>query len=79
MKVTKRSCHLSINILIKWTEIQLVAEELKERHGKFSFTNEQFTAWAHMLQIKKHDSYDTPPKKAFLKEKIILRKQAALA
>ena len=66
--ITKKSCHRSTNYdqhLNKMKEIQLVVEELKERHGESSFTNEQLTAWAHMLQIKKHDSYDTAPRNLF--------------
>ena len=31
------------------------------------YTAEQIRAWAHMLQMKKHDSYEEAPKKPFFK------------
>ena len=55
--------------LQKMTEVQLIYEELEKHHGD-SFTKEQLMAWAHMLNIKKHDSYNTPPKKPFFKKPV---------
>ena len=40
--------------------------ELSDQHGDV-YTTEQIRAWAHMLQMKKHDSYEEPPKKPFFK------------
>ena len=45
-------------------------DELEERHGTSKkYSPEQFRAWAHMLQLKKHDSYDMPPNKPFFKSR----------
>ena len=50
----------------KMTELEVIVSELSEQHGN-SYTTEQVRAWAHMLQMKKHDSYEEPPKKPFFK------------
>ena len=45
-------------------------ERLEEHHeGSDEFTAEQFRVWAHMIQIKKHDSYDNPPNKPFFRQR----------
>ena len=50
--------------LKKMEEVESILEQLEEKHaGKY--TIEQLRAWAHMIQLKKHDSLDTPPKKPF--------------
>ena len=41
---------------------------MKEIHIK-SFSNEQLRAWAHLIQISKHTSYDEPPDKPFWKSR----------
>ena len=39
------------------TQVQVIVDELEERHGTSKkYSLEQFRAWAHMLQLKKHDS-----------------------
>ena len=53
--------------LQKMTEVELIVEELESIHVAGHYTPEQIRGWAHMLQMKKHDSYQDPPKKPFLK------------
>ena len=50
----------------KMTELEAIVNELSERHGN-TYTVEHTRAWAHMLQMKKHDSYEEPPQKPFFK------------
>ena len=47
------------------TEVQLIEEDLIERHPDGQYTDEQLRSWAHLIQMKKHSSYDTPPNKRF--------------
>ena len=52
--------------LNKLSEVEVIVEELEEIHGgSDEFTVEQLRVWAHMLHMKKHDSYDHPPKSHF--------------
>ena len=56
--------------LEKMTQVQVIVDELEEHHGTSKkYSPEQFRAWAHMLQLKKHDSYDMPPNKPFFKSR----------
>lgn len=48
-------------------ELEEIVEDLSKRHEKL-FTVEQIRAWAHLLQMKKHDSYEHPPNKPFFKQ-----------
>ena len=48
------------------SELEVIVDDLSERHGD-AYTTEQIRAWAHMLQMKKHNSYQEPPKKPFFK------------
>ena len=34
-----------------------------------NYTSEQLDAWAHMIDLKKHSSYDEPPNKPFFVSK----------
>ena len=48
----------------KLLEVEEIVEKLDKKHsGKYS--REQLNVWAHMLQLKKHDSLDEPPDKPF--------------
>lgn len=50
------------------SEVDVISEKLQAQHdGKY--TQEQLRAWAHMLQMKKHQSYDMPPNKPFFRNK----------
>ena len=40
--------------------VKEVVEKLKEKHGS-KFIIEKFNAWAHMIDLGKHSSYDEPP------------------
>ena len=51
--------------LDKMTEVEMIEAELAEKHSGGSFTDEQLRSWAHLIQMKKWGSYDTPPKKHF--------------
>ena len=43
----------------------MIEEDLIERHPDGQYTDEQLRSWAHLIQMKKHSSYDTPPNKRF--------------
>ena len=52
----------------KLDEVQEIREDLMKRHaGKY--TPEQLGAWAHLLQMGRHDSRDTPPDLPYWKKK----------
>ena len=43
-------------------ELEVIYEELLDKHKEL-YKPEQLRAWAHLLQLKKHDSYEEPPNK----------------
>ena len=48
----------------KMSEVDEILSKLDEKHhGHYS--PEQMRAWAHMIHMSKHDSYDEPPNKPF--------------
>ena len=49
----------------KMIEVEEIEEDLEERHGGEGYSGEQLRSWAHLIQLKKHSSYETPPKKRF--------------
>ena len=50
----------------KMNELEDIVDQLSEKHGE-DFTPEQVRTWAHMIQMKKHISYENPPDKPFFK------------
>lgn len=56
------------NIASKLTEVEEIYDTLSEKHST-TYTVEQLRAWAHLIQMKKHCSYDHPPEKPFFKRK----------
>ena len=51
----------------KMIEVESIEETLLEKHdGMYSW--EQIRAWAHLIQMGKHDSYDNAPAKPFWKK-----------
>ena len=40
--------------------MEKIVEELKEKHAA-SYNIKKLSAWAHLLHMGKHDSYETPP------------------
>ena len=44
----------------KIDEVEGIVLKLKEKHDT-KFSVEQFSAWAHMIQLGKHSSYEAPP------------------
>jgi len=52
----------------KTTEVDEIYESLYEKHSS-SYSIEQLRAWAHMIQMRKCDSYDSPPNKPFFRSK----------
>jgi len=58
-KKTRYSSHLQ-----RKTEVEDIVNDLQKKHA-CKFSPEQFRAWAHMIQLKKHESYDVPPSKPF--------------
>ena len=60
----KRSCTKSEERSSKLAQVEEIVSELVQKHsGKYS--REQLNVWAHMLQLKKHDSREVPPDKPF--------------
>lgn len=50
----------------KMAEVESVEDQLREKHsGKY--TDQQLRSWAHLIQMKKHESYDEPPDKPFFR------------
>ena len=44
----------------KLHEVEKIVKELQEKHASH-YSIEKLNAWAHLLHIGKHDSYETPP------------------
>ena len=55
-------------IMNKIHEVEGILKELQRKHGAL-LTVEQFNAWAHMIHIKKHTSYDVPPDLPYFKKR----------
>ena len=50
----------------KMAEVATIEEELQKIHsGKY--TDQQLRSWAHLIQMKKHSSYEEPPDKPFFR------------
>lgn len=52
----------------KMSEVDEIVSTLAEKHSN-SFTVEQLRTWAHLIQMKKHKSYDEAPDKPFFGSK----------
>ena len=50
----------------KMAEVDEIYEKLEDQHRE-KFSPEQLRAWAHMIQMSKHDSYEVPPDKPFFR------------
>ena len=47
-------------------EVETMEDELQEKHSESGkYTDHQLRSWAHLIQMKKHGSYDEPPDKPF--------------
>jgi hypothetical protein len=55
------------NHLSKMAEVDCIVGDLEKKHSDGKFTPEQIRAWAHMLHLKKHTSYNDPPDKPFFR------------
>ena len=51
----------------KMTEVEAIETELRELHADGMYSEHQLRSWAHLIQMKKHSSYDNPPDKPFWK------------
>lgn len=51
----------------KMSKVDEIFKKLDKNHPK-KFTPEQKRAWAHLIELGKHDSYDEPPKKRFFQQ-----------
>ena len=60
--------------LNRFSEVQVIVEELEKKHAD-DYTPEQLRAWAHMINLRKHSSYENPPEKPFFKNIAKLRKK----
>lgn len=62
----------------KMAAVDGIYAELQDKHkGKYS--PEQLRAWAHLLEMGKHESYDDPPDKPFFRGRKSLAKQPVSA
>ena len=50
----------------KLEQVEEIADELEVQHGG-PYTREQYSVWAHMIDMRKHESRDIPPDKPFFK------------
>lgn len=50
----------------KMSKVDDLYKKIDEKHGA-AFSPEQKRAWAHMMELGRHDSIDCPPKKRFFK------------
>ena len=50
----------------KLMEVEEIADDLVLRHGGL-YTREQYSVWAHMINMQKHESRDVAPDKPFFK------------
>ncbi len=50
----------------KMLEVKDIADDLETRHGS-GYTPEQYSVWAHMIHLRKHQSRDHPPDKPFFR------------
>ena len=48
----------------KMAEVTAIEDKLQEKHSGM-YTDQQLRSWAHLIQMKKHSSYDEPPDKPF--------------
>ena len=44
----------------KLSEVKLAVKQLKDKHGS-KYSIEQLNAWAHMISVGKHCSFEDPP------------------
>lgn len=52
----------------KMSAVDKICDELSDKHGE-KYTPEQYRCWANLIQLHKHDSYESPPNKRFFTEK----------
>ena len=64
-QVPRRSIYQ--NHVNKMSELEEIIQELEKRQIDGKYTSDQIRVWAHMIQIKKHSSYDKAPDKPFFK------------
>ena len=50
----------------KLDEVEDCVMKLKEKHGA-NYSSEQLRTWAHLIQMQRHESFDTPPDKPFFR------------
>ena len=65
-KSKRSSCNRHLEIV---AEVDEIYDKLSDKHGE-KYTCEQYRCWANLIQLQKHDSYETPPKKRFFKERV---------
>ena len=58
------------------TQVESIENELRKKHDSV-YSQEQIRAWAHLIQMGKHDSYDTAPNKPFWKKPSVRKNATA--
>ena len=56
------------NYQVKLEKVELILGRLKEKHAA-AYSEERLRAWAHLIEMEKHSSYEEPPNTPFLQEK----------
>ena len=64
---SKKPSHQSDVHKAKMEEVEEILKKLKQKHTG-SFSEEKIRAWAHLIQMKKHASYDNPPDMPYFKK-----------
>ena len=49
----------------KMIQVEEIESDLRDKHLGEGYSEEQLRSWAHLIQLKKHSSYDVPPNKPF--------------
>ena len=61
------------------TEVEEIEEDLRQKHiDSGIYSEDQLRSWAHLIQMKKHTSFEVPPNKGFLKSSRQKRNQVVV-
>lgn len=63
---TKKKTSVAVSQVKKLGEVQEIYEKLKSKHA--SYDQERLRMWTHLIQMGKHESYESPPNQPFFKD-----------
>ena len=55
----------------KLVQVEEITDVLEVQHGG-AYTRKQYSVWAHMIDMRKHESHDIPPDKPFFLNQSVL-------